>query len=382
MTTEQTVPPTNAAGRVPQTLPAVLRTAIASHSGVAMRSPDPSDPHALSYADVGSRRRRDRRRARRPRRAARRSRRDPRQHARRVGAGRPGCPVGRRHRGAHLQHELRRGVPVRARALRLARRLLRGRGTARQDRQHRRALPRPRAPRRPDGLGAGGDDPGRPARARAGAGRAGRRRAHRRRAARRRGHDRLHVGHDRAAQGLHAHARQHAGHDRPLPGPAGAGRRDGRLPLPATRARSGPRDADGRADRGRDHRLLARRPQADRRRAGRGAPDALPLGPAHLREDPHRRPGRRGGAGAAQAGHLRLGAGGGPAGAGSRAGRQVRRARSRAGVTTSPTASCCPRSAASSATACTWRSPAPRRSAPTSSSSSTPAACSCSRATG
>ena len=38
-------------------------------------------------------------------------------------------------------------------------------------------------------------------------------------AARRRGHDRLHVGHDRAAEGLHAHARQHAGHDRPLPGP-------------------------------------------------------------------------------------------------------------------------------------------------------------------
>ena len=42
---------------------------------------------------------------------------------------------------------------------------------------------------------------------------------------RRRGHDRLHVGHDRAAQGLHAHARQPPGHDRPLPGPAGAGRR-------------------------------------------------------------------------------------------------------------------------------------------------------------
>jgi long-chain acyl-CoA synthetase len=53
MTTEQTVPSTDAAGRVPPTLPAVLRTAIASHSGVAMRSPDPGDPHALSYADVG-----------------------------------------------------------------------------------------------------------------------------------------------------------------------------------------------------------------------------------------------------------------------------------------------------------------------------------------
>jgi long-chain acyl-CoA synthetase len=52
MTTEQTVPSTDAAGRVSQTLPAVLRTAIASHSGVAMRSPDPHDPRALSYADV------------------------------------------------------------------------------------------------------------------------------------------------------------------------------------------------------------------------------------------------------------------------------------------------------------------------------------------
>ena len=104
--------------RVPQTLPAVLRAAIASHSGVAMRAPDPGDPGALSYADVAPRRRRDRRRAGRPRRAGRRSRRDPRQHARRVDAGRPRRPVGRRHRGARLQHELRRGVPVRARALR------------------------------------------------------------------------------------------------------------------------------------------------------------------------------------------------------------------------------------------------------------------------
>ena len=31
----------------------MLRTAIASHSGVAMRSPDPSDPNALSYAELG-----------------------------------------------------------------------------------------------------------------------------------------------------------------------------------------------------------------------------------------------------------------------------------------------------------------------------------------
>jgi long-chain acyl-CoA synthetase len=53
MTTQPTVPPTAATGTIPQTLPTVLRTAIASHSGVAMRSPDPHDPYALSYADVG-----------------------------------------------------------------------------------------------------------------------------------------------------------------------------------------------------------------------------------------------------------------------------------------------------------------------------------------
>ncbi len=50
MTTQLSVPSTTTA---PQTLPAVLRTAIASHSGVAMRSPDPGDPNALSYAEVG-----------------------------------------------------------------------------------------------------------------------------------------------------------------------------------------------------------------------------------------------------------------------------------------------------------------------------------------
>jgi long-chain acyl-CoA synthetase len=53
MTTEQTVPLTPTVGTAAQTVPAVLRAAIASHSGVAMRSPDPHDPRALTYAEVG-----------------------------------------------------------------------------------------------------------------------------------------------------------------------------------------------------------------------------------------------------------------------------------------------------------------------------------------
>ncbi len=382
MTTEQTVPPTDAAGRVPQTLPAVLRTAIASHSGVAMRSPDPRDPHALSYADVG--------------RAA-----DEIagglaalgvQPGDRVAilastraewaladlgalwAGATVVPIYNTNSAEECQYVLAHSgsrVVFCEDAAQLAK--IDSIGAHCPDLEHRVVLTgsAPGAMTL-DALRERGralDEPVAAARTAA-------------MQPRRRGHDRLHVGHDRAAQGLHAHARQHAGHDRPLPGPAGAGRRDGRLPLPATRARPGPRDADGRADRRRDHRLLARRPQADRRRAGRGAPDALPLGPAHLREDPHRRPGRRGGAGAAQAARSSPGRWRRAGGRRLARGRASPRARSRAGVTPSPTASCCPRSAASSATACTWRSPAPRRSAPRSSSSSTPAACSCSRATG
>ena len=47
MTTQLSVTPT-----APQTLPAMLRAAIASHSGVALRGPAPGDPGAMSYADV------------------------------------------------------------------------------------------------------------------------------------------------------------------------------------------------------------------------------------------------------------------------------------------------------------------------------------------
>ena len=225
MTTAAVRSPDRRHRQAPQTLPAVLRAAIASHSGVAMRSPDPRDPDALSYADVG--------------RAA-----DEiadglaalgMQAGDRVAilastraewaladlgalwAGATVVPIYNTNSAEECQYVLAHSgsrVVFCEDAAQLAK--IDSVGAQ---------LPRPRAPRRPHGLGAGGDDPGRPARARARPGRAGRRRAHRGRAARRRGHDRLHVGHDRAAEGLHAHARQHAGHDRPLPGPAGAGRR-------------------------------------------------------------------------------------------------------------------------------------------------------------
>ena len=83
---------------------------------------------------------------------------------------------------------------------------------------------------------------------------------------RRRGHDRLHLRHDRAAEGLHAHAREHAGHDRPLPRTAWSWDDEMVaylfLPLAHVLARVTQMVA---LSVGGTHRLLARRPQADRR---------------------------------------------------------------------------------------------------------------------
>ena len=56
------------------------------------------------------------------------------------------------------------------------------------------------------------------------------------------------------------------------------------------------------------------------------------------------------------------------------------RASCSAGSTRSPTSRCSRKSAACSAASCAWRSPAPPRSTPRSCASSTPPACSCSRA--
>ena len=95
-------------------------------------------------------------------------------------------------------------------------------------------------------------------------------RAHRRRRPRRRGDDRLHVRHDRPAEGLRALAREPALHRRRLHRPARswASAAD-HLPVPAARARAG---ADGlvRRDRHRRHaRVLERRHEEPRRRTSR-----------------------------------------------------------------------------------------------------------------
>ena len=63
------------------------------------------------------------------------------------------------------------------------------------------------------------------------------------------------------------------------------------LPVPAARARAGPRRAGGGIERRGARDLLDRRPRQDRRRAGRDRTDALPRRPADLREGPRR--GRR-----------------------------------------------------------------------------------------
>ena len=79
-----------------------------------------------TFAELGTRRPRDRRRPDRARRAARRPRRDPRQHASRMDGRRLRRAVRRRDRRARLPHQLARGVratcsPTRARACSSAR---------------------------------------------------------------------------------------------------------------------------------------------------------------------------------------------------------------------------------------------------------------------
>ena len=139
---------------------------------------------------------------------------------------------------------------------------------------------------------------GRAARARAGARRRRAGRARPRGHARPAVHDHLHVGHDRAAEGLRPHPRQlprrrldvRARRDR------AGGRR--RLPVPPARALVRAADPARGARHGRHARLRRRRPEADHRRALRGPADVPAVGAADLREALHaghrpRRPGRR-----------------------------------------------------------------------------------------
>ena len=146
----------------------------------------------------------------------------------------------------------------------VARSSARTQSSSRRSRRCADALPGPRARRRARRHGRGRPDARRAARA----GRdvdAGRRwtAAARARRARRPRDDRLHVRHDRAAEGLHAHPRERDGHRAHVRGRAGVrlGRRPGRdLHVPAARALARARDADGHARRRRHARLLARRP--------------------------------------------------------------------------------------------------------------------------
>ena len=97
-------------------------------------------------------------------------------------------------------------------------------------------LPHARGDRRRSSPVEGAHLARRAARARPGARRGRDRRAHRGRQARGPVHDHLHVGHDRAAEGLRAHARQlPPGHPHVRGDRRHRGRR-GRLPLPAARA--------------------------------------------------------------------------------------------------------------------------------------------------
>ncbi len=187
-------------------------------------------------------------------------------------------------------------------------------------------------------------------------------------------HDHLHVGHDRPAEGHCADARQCAVGLRQ--GPSARDHRRGRhaLSVSAARARVRAGVAAGRLRAGRDGRLLRRRHPADPAGADRDQADVRAVGAADLREALRR--------GTQAAG---AGLGGGPGTV-----RQGDRARSRRSATdrsrrgdpggapgrrsTRPTSACTSGSAVCSAASSSRRSPAPPRSRPRSSSSSTPAA--------
>ena len=176
---------------------------------------------------------------------------------------------------------------------------------------------------------------------------------------------------------------------RQLPGDARHGQPDQRdrggrphLPLPAPRPLLRPADPVRQLRPRHDDRLLGARPAEDHAQPGRAAPDLLPLGAAHLREDLHDRDQRDGQRGRPQEGDLQLVDQGRQAGCARSNARAASRASCCAGSTSSPTRKCSRRSAACSAARSGWRSPARRRSTRTSCASSTPPACSCSRAGG
>ena len=193
-------------------------------------------------------------------------------------------------------------------------------------------------------------------------------------------HLHLHLGHDRPAEGLHHQPRQ-------LPGDARHGQRDQRdrgrrphLPLPPPRPLLRPADPARQLRPRRDDRLLGARPAQDPAQPGRAETDLLPLGAAHLREDLQRRHAAAWRKRAASRRRSSSGRSGSARRCGRRSAPAANPASCCASSTSSPTSRCSPRSAASSAATCASPSPAPRRSIPRSSASSTPPASSCSRA--
>ena len=160
------------------------------------------------------------------------------------------------------------------------------------------------------------------------------------------------------------------------------GSRRRHLHVPAARARAGP-DGAARGDRRRrDPVLLEPRPEAAARRPRRRAPDALPLGSAPVREGARQGARHRRGRVARAPAGVPLGDGHGRGGAGRRTARAIPSAACSVLATGSPTASCSRAYASCSAAPCSSDSPARRRSVARCSSSSTPAGCWSSRATG
>ena len=248
---------------------------------------------------------------------------------------------------------------------------LRGRHPAGQDRRGPREPPRP-APRRghrAERRHRRRDLARRPARARPRPRRGRAARPPRGRHPRRHLHDHLHLGHDRAAQGLRALAPQLPPGGQHVRGVRGARGGRPRLPLPPARARLRAADPAARDRPRRGDRLLRRRPEADRARADGGPPGLPAVGAADLREDLHarhlqRRPG-------ADQGRRRRR----PEGARARRPPARRSRPSCRRTTTRPTRRCSRTSAAPSAASSSRPTRAPRRSPRRSSSSSTPAAC-------
>ena len=303
-----------------------------------------------------------------------------------VDAGRLRRPLRRRDRRADLPHELARGVPTTCSRTPGARAVIvRGRRAARQDRAGpRRAARRsstsslidgrPRARCRSPSSRARGADGRRAPSTASGVGRA-----------RRRGDDRLHVGHHRPAEGLHAHpratcSRRSDAYER-APRPR---RRRRDLPVPAAGPLARARHPARRARRGRHAGLLERRPDSARSTTSPTTrPTHVPSVPRvfekiHTRALARGRGRRRGSSGAIFA----LGARDRPARPRGRSARAGVGPALRAAPRGRPTGSCCRRSARCSAADFDAR--ADRRRADRAarcSSSSTPAACSCSRAT-